>query len=180
MQIKTLRLAGLQLITPRVYEDERGYFYESYRAASDCESGPFVQDNLSFSRRHTIRGLHFQSAPGQAKLISCLQGEIWDVAVDIRPDSPTFMQWEAIYLNDQMHQQLYIPVGFAHGFCVLSWEALVHYKVSSFYRSETEQSIRWNDPDLQIAWPTSAPILSPRDQMSPYWKEIQDVVDHRM
>ncbi|MBU6384161.1 MAG: dTDP-4-dehydrorhamnose 3,5-epimerase [Verrucomicrobia bacterium] len=179
--MQTLRLPGLQLITPRVYEDERGYFYESYRALSHAGMPPFVQDNLSFSRQHTIRGLHFQSAPGQAKLISCLKGEIWDVAVDLRADSPTFMQWEAVHLNDQTHQQLYIPVGFAHGFCVLSQEALVHYKVSSFYHPETEKSIRWNDPDLNVAWPTKTPILSPRDQISPYWKEMnQDVVDHRM
>lgn len=174
-----LRLAGLKLIIPKVFSDERGYFFETYRKDSYLGLELFVQDNLSFSHQNTIRGLHFQSSPGQAKLVSCLEGEIWDVAVDIRPDSPTFMQWEAALLNDQNHHQLYLPVGFAHGFCVLSPRALVHYKVSSPYNPETEKTIRWNDPDLGIAWPVNEPILSPRDRISPYFKEVQDVVDHR-
>lgn len=173
MQIKSLRLAGLKLIIPQVFFDERGYFYETYQSKRYQEIGSFVQDNLSFSCQNAVRGLHFQSSPGQAKLISCLQGEIWDVAVDIRESSPTYLQWEAVTLSDQNHHQFYIPVGFAHGFCVLSKEALVHYKVSTLYNPETEKSIRWDDPDLKVAWPIKEPVLSPRDRVSPYFKEVQ-------
>ena len=172
-----MKLVGLQLITPRLFHDERGYFFESCRQ-SDF-GFPLVQDNVSFSRRGTIRGLHFQSDPGQAKLVSCLQGTIWDVAVDIRPDSPTFMQWEAVELDGQSHKQLFIPVGFAHGFCVLSDTAQVYYKVSSPYNPTTERSIRWNDPELNILWPVQHPILSLKDQTSPFFSEVRHVVDHR-
>jgi dTDP-4-dehydrorhamnose 3,5-epimerase len=120
----------------------------------------------------TIRGLHYQSHPGQAKLVSCIQGKIWDVAVDIRIDSPTFGQWEAVVLDDQDRHQLFIPVGFAHGFCVLSQEALVQYKVSSIYDAKAERSIRWNDPVIGIDWPVQNPILSERDATSPFFKEV--------
>lgn len=182
MQITELSLAGLKLITPRLFCDERGFFFESYRQPYFIEQGiepTFVQDNVSFSVKGTLRGLHFQSEPGQDKLILCVQGRIWDVAVDIRPDSPTFMRWEAVELDDQKHQQLFIPKGFAHGFCVLSETARVHYKVSAPYNPKTECSIRWNDPDLQIAWPVKQPILAPRDQTSPFFQEMRHVVDHR-
>lgn len=181
MEWTDLRLAGLKLITPRLFQDERGFFFESYRAESYLAHGvgPFVQDNASFSRKGTIRALHFQSHPGQAKLVSCVQGEIWDVAVDLRRESPTFMEWEAVLLDDQSHQQLFIPNGFAHGFCVLSEAARVHYKVSAPYDPKTECSIRWNDPDLKISWPIQDPILSPRDQLSPFFKEMQNVLDYR-
>ncbi len=182
MQVTEFKLPGLKLIRPRIFADERGFFFESYRQTSYAEQRidvPFVQDNISFSRKGTIRALHFQSAPGQAKLVSCTQGTIWDVAVDIRPDSPTFMQWAAVELDDQTHQQLFIPIGFAHGFCVLSETARVQYKVSAPYNPETECSIRWNDPDLKIDWPVQNPVLSPRDQMSPFFKEISHVVDYR-
>lgn len=175
MQLVDLKLAGLKLISPCVFQDERGFFYENYRQALYLQHGigPFVQDNVSFSRQGTIRALHFQSEPGQAKLVTCVQGEIWDVAVDLRQDSPTFMQWEAVLLNDQNHQQFYIPKGFAHGFCVLTPTARVHYKVSTPYDPKTECSIRWNDPDLHISWPIKDPILSPRDQTSPFFKEMK-------
>jgi len=182
MQTIDLRLAGLKLIIPRLFQDERGFFFESYRQSHFLEQGIdvlFVQDNTSLSQEKTIRALHFQSHPGQEKLVTCVQGKIWDVAVDIRPESPTFMQWEAVELDDQSHQQLFIPKGFAHGFCVLSPVARVHYKVSSPYDSKTEVSIRWNDPEFNIAWPVKDPILSPRDQVSPFFKEIKHVVDHR-
>lgn len=172
-----MKLTGLKLISPRLFQDERGYFFESYRQF-DFDL-PFVQDNLSFSRQGTIRALHFQSHPGQAKLVSCIQGTIWDVAVDIRPESPTFMQWEAVELDDQSHKQLFIPKGFAHGFCVLSETARVYYKVSSPYDPKTEISIRWNDPSFNISWPVQNPILSPRDQTSPLFSEMRHVVDHR-
>ncbi len=181
MQIKKAKLAGLQLIIPDIYRDERGFFFESYREELYVKAGigRFVQDNISYSKQNTLRGLHFQSDPGQAKLVSCLQGKIWDVAVDVRPHSPTFLQWEAFILEDQTQMQLYIPVGFAHGFCTLSSDARVAYKVSSPYNPKTERSIRWNDPELAISWPIQHPLLSPRDQMSPYFQELRDVVDHR-
>jgi dTDP-4-dehydrorhamnose 3,5-epimerase len=182
MQVFDLKLAGLKLIVPRVFLDERGFFFESYRQDLYMGHGidvPFIQDNTSLSQKGTIRALHFQTEPGQAKLVSCSQGKIWDVAVDIRPDSPTFMQWEAVELDDQTQRQLYIPKGFAHGFCVLSETAKVHYKVSSYYNPKTECSIRWNDPDFNIDWPVRNPILSPRDQQSPFFKEVRYVVDSR-
>ena len=160
-----MRLSGLALISPKVFPDERGYFFESYRA----HLGTFPQDNVAFSKKNVLRGLHYSS---QAKLVSCLQGMIWDVAVDIRPDSPTFGEWEAVVLDDVSHQQFFIPVGFAHGYCVLSDTALVHYKVSALFDPKTEMSIRWNDPDLAIVWPIENPILSLRDKHSPFWKEI--------
>ena len=163
-----MRLSGLNLIVPKVFPDARGYFFESYRE----HLGTFPQDNISFSKKNVLRALHYQSVPGQAKLVSCLQGKIWDVAVDIRPDSPTFGQWEATFLDDISHHQFFIPVGFAHGYCVLSDTALVHYKVSALFDPETEMSIRWNDPDLAIAWPIQHPILSLRDQQSPFWREV--------
>lgn len=141
---------------------------------------PFVQDNISFSQKGTIRGLHFQVDPGQAKLVSCIQGKIWDVAVDIRPESPTFGMWEALELDGETQEQFFIPIGFAHGFCVLSETALVQYKVSAPYDATTERSIRWSDPILQIPWPVPNPILSPRDQTSPLLNEVfREVVDSR-
>ncbi len=181
MQITDLKLPGLKLISPRVFNDERGFFFESYRQSTYTSHGLplFVQDNVSFSQKGTVRALHFQSGAGQDKLISCSQGTIWDVAVDIRPGSPSFMQWEAVELDDKAHQQFFIPKGFAHGFCVLSDRARVHYKVSTFYDPATEITIRWNDPELKVAWPIENPILSPRDQTSPFFKEIRHVVDHR-
>lgn len=181
MQWIDLRLGGLKLIIPRLFQDERGFFFESYRQElyQAHGVGPFVQDNTSFSRKGTLRGLHFQSDPGQAKLVSCVQGQIWDVAVDLRKNSPTFMEWEAVMLDDQTHKQLYIPIGFAHGFCVLSDTARVQYKVSAPYDPKTECSIRWNDPELKISWPIHDPLLSPRDQLSPFFKEVADVLDYR-
>lgn len=180
MQVIDLKLPGLKLIVPRIFQDDRGFFFESYRQSLYAEKGlavHFVQDNTSFSLQNTVRGLHFQSHPGQDKLVSCSQGKIWDVTVDIRPESPTFMQWEAVELDDQRHQQLFVPKGFAHGFCVLSQIARVHYKVSSNYDPKTECSIRWNDPDLNIPWPIKDPLLSPRDETSPFFKEINHVMD---
>lgn len=182
MQVIDLKLAGLKVIVPRIFRDERGFFFESYRQEHYAACGindTFVQDNDSFSLQGTIRALHFQSDPGQAKLVTCIEGKIWDVAVDIRPHSPTFMQWEAVELDDQTHKHIYIPIGFAHGFCVLSPKARVRYKVSSFYNPQTEMSIRWNDPDFKIAWPIEKPLLSARDQISPFFKEMRHVVDHR-
>ncbi len=175
MQVMDLSLSGLKLVVPKVFRDARGFFFESFQQSIYQNQGigvPFVQDNASFSKRGTIRALHYQSSPGQAKLISCVQGKIWDVAVDIRPESSTFGKWLAVELDDEAHHQLFIPAGFAHGYCVLSETALVHYKVSTVYNPKTECSIRWNDPDLKISWPCENPILSDRDQTSPFFKDI--------
>lgn len=175
MLVKPLRLCGLKIITPQIFRDERGFFLETFRKplyASEGIDVPFVQDNLVFSQKNVIRGLHFQKSPGQAKLVSCIHGKIWDVAVDIRPDSPTFGQWEAVVLDSHSHEQFFVPIGFAHGYCVLSETALVSYKVSSIYDSKQEKSIRWDDPDLGILWPVTSPLLSSRDQTSPFLREI--------
>jgi len=172
--IETLRLEGLKFVTLSAYEDERGFFKESYRRplyekmGISCE---FVQDNHSFSKKGTIRGMHFQSEPGQAKLISVLHGTIYDVVVDIRPHSPTFGEWIGIRLEAEKHQQLFIPIGFAHGFCTLSEEAHVAYKVSSVYDPTTEKGFRFNDPELAIQWPIKDPIVSERDRSSPFFRE---------
>jgi dTDP-4-dehydrorhamnose 3,5-epimerase len=177
MEIINLSLPGLKLIRLNVLDDERGFFKECYRKPRyndygiECE---FVQDNLSFSKKGVIRGMHYQSEPGQAKLVSALQGEIFDVAVDIRPDSPYFGKWEGVYLNADKHEQLFIPIGFAHGFCVVSDKgAYVHYKVSTVYTPSTEKTFRFDDPHINIEWPTQRPpVISTRDQTSPYFKEI--------
>lgn len=168
-----LPLEGIKLVVPKIFADDRGFFFESYNKNVYEQLGittSFVQDNTSFSKYGTIRALHF--SPGQAKLIRCVQGEIWDVAVDIRKTSETFGKWWAEKLDDKSHHQLFIPDGFAHGYCVLSDTALVHYKVSTFYNPKTEYSIRWNDPTIGIEWPIINPTLSPRDQTSPFFKEI--------
>ena len=160
---------------PSLFEDERGFFFESYQEKRYRENGidlPFIQDNIAFSKKGTLRGLHFQSSPGQAKLVSCLEGEIWDVAVDLRLTSPTFGKWEACFLNAKKQEQFFIPVGFAHGYLVLSETAKVHYKVSTLYDPATEKSVRWNDPDLAISWGIERPILSEKDQKSPFFKEL--------
>ncbi len=167
MHVQTLRLKDLLLIQPRVFADERGFFFESYQRALFASAGvnvEFVQDNVSFSKKNVIRGLHYQETPGQAKLVSVMQGRIWDVAVDIRPSSLTFGQWEAVELNDENHHQLFLPVGFAHGFCVLSEEAHVQYKVSALYDPATERTISWNDPAIGVRWPIHHPIISLRDR----------------
>ncbi len=176
MESAILRLDGLQLIKPRLFSDERGYFLESYRHPAYKKFGipDFVQENISFSKKNVIRALHFQKEPGQAKLVQVLRGKILDVAVDLRPDSATFREWEAVELDDELRWQFFVPVGFAHGFCVLSEDALVQYKVSSFYDLNTECSIRWNDPDLRIPWPVEVPILSERDQNSPFLRDYLD------
>jgi dTDP-4-dehydrorhamnose 3,5-epimerase len=175
MQRLETRLPGLVLLAPDVRGDERGFFLETFRADAYREMGidvDFVQDNHSRSVRGTLRGLHFQTAPGQAKLVRCARGAIFDVVVDIRRDSPTFGEHEAFDLDDRSHHQLFVPVGFAHGFCVTSNEADVTYKVSSYYDAATEAGIAWDDPALGIAWPTEAPIISDRDRTTPTLAEF--------
>lgn len=169
MEIIDLPLAGAKLIRPRVFRDPRGFFFESYsqeRYAARGIADTWVQDNHSLSRLGTLRGLHYQSRPGQAKLVRVTRGRIFDVLVDIRRGSPTFGKWHGVEIDAEEHSQVYIPIGFAHGFGVLSEVAEVQYKVSSPYDAEHECAIRWNDPDIGVAWPIASPILSERDQAS--------------
>jgi dTDP-4-dehydrorhamnose 3,5-epimerase len=171
------RLDGLVLIEPDVHGDDRGFLLETFRDEVWRDLGidirP-VQENHSRSAQNTLRGLHFQTSPGQAKLVRCLRGRIWDVAVDLRRDSPTFGQWEGHELDDEVHRQFLVPMGFAHGFCVLSDVADVAYKLSSLYDPETEAGIVWDDPDVGVEWPISEPLLSERDKTASRLSEIAD------
>ncbi len=168
MQVETTDLPGVLILKPRVFEDARGFFLESYNRETLRSHGIetlFVQDNHSSSTRGTLRGLHFQLPPAdQVKLVRVVRGAAWDVAVDIRVGSPTFGRWVGVELSATNFRQLYIPAGFAHGFCVLSEEAEVLYKVSHVYSPAHERGIIWNDPALQIAWPVAEPLLSDRDR----------------
>lgn len=182
MEVIDLKLKGLKLIKPKVFQDERGFFLETYQEEAYQQLGipcSFVQDNHSFSQYGCIRGMHFQSLPGQAKLVRVAEGEIFDVAVDIRPDSPTFGQWESVVLDGKSHHQLFIPVGFAHGFCVMSPKVHVLYRVSHPYIPASEKGFRWDDPNVKIDWPIKNPILSERDQKAPFFEEILEIVEMR-
>jgi dTDP-4-dehydrorhamnose 3,5-epimerase len=174
------RIEGLLLLEPRVFGDHRGFFAETFRADAWREAGvdvDFVQDNHSRSRRGTLRGMHFQLSPGQAKLIRCARGSILDVVVDLRRDSPTFGRWEAFELDDASMRQLFVPVGFAHGFCVTSEVADVAYKCSSYYDPATESGIAYDDPDVGIAWPAGLdPIVSERDADAPRLADVADTL----
>lgn len=175
MEVIDLFLQGLKLIKPKVYKDHRGFFLEAFQQSEYENKGishSFVQDNHSYSQRGCVRGMHFQAYPGQAKLIRVAVGQIFDVAVDIRPNSPTYGKWEAVVLDDESHHQLFIPVGFAHGFCVLSQEAHVLYKVSHPYDPKFEKGFRWDDPRVNIQWPVDNPIISERDQSAPFLHEV--------
>jgi dTDP-4-dehydrorhamnose 3,5-epimerase len=166
---------GLVLIEPQVFGDERGFFVETFSRDAWRELGvdaDFVQHNHSRSVAGTLRGLHFQTSPGQAKLLRCPRGRIFDVAVDLRRGSPTYGGWKGYVLDDENHRQLYVPVGFAHGFCVLSEVADVAYLVSSLYDPETEAGIRWDDPEVGVEWPVAEPLLSARDQKAPTLAEV--------
>jgi dTDP-4-dehydrorhamnose 3,5-epimerase len=155
------RIEGPVLLAPTVYADDRGFF-------------DFVQDNHSRSRRGTLRGMHFQTTPGQAKLVRCARGRIVDVVLDLRGASPTFGQWEAVPLDDEGMRQVFVPVGFAHGFCVLSEEADVVYKCSSYFDPATEASVAYDDPDVGIEWPDLELIVSERDRTAPRLADIAD------
>ena len=162
-----LSIPDVMRIEPDVYPDERGWFKESYRHDEFVAQGvgPFVQDNISFSTQNVLRGLHFQLPPeAQGKLVQCLAGKIWDVAVDIRKDSPDYGKWVAETLSEENHCMLWLPPGFAHGFIVLSKTALVLYKVTAPYAPELDRGIRWDDPDLAIRWPISSPLVSDKDR----------------
>jgi len=166
MNTKETKLAGVLVLEPDVFSDERGYFLETWnrtRYESVGIPGTFVQDNISFSKKGILRGLHFQYPQPQGKLVQVLSGQVVDVAVDVRVGSPTFGQWISEELSGENHKQMYVPPGFAHGYCVTSEAAVFSYKCTDFYSPATERGIIFNDPDLKIDWPVSEPILSPRD-----------------
>jgi dTDP-4-dehydrorhamnose 3,5-epimerase len=170
-------IPDIALVEPEVHGDERGFMVETFRAEAWREVGvdaEFVQENHSRSRAGILRGIHFQTDPGQAKLVRCARGRIWDVVVDLRRDSPTYMRWEGHELDDESHRQLFVPLGFGHGFCVLSDTADVTYKLSSYYDPATEAGIAWDDPDVGIEWPLSDPVLSERDLSAPRLAEVVD------
>ncbi|HEY8808811.1 MAG TPA: dTDP-4-dehydrorhamnose 3,5-epimerase [Solirubrobacterales bacterium] len=171
------KLDGVVLLEPEVHGDARGFMVETYRRDGWAELGidvEFVQHNHSRSSRGTLRGLHFQTEPGQAKLVRCPRGKIFDVAVDLRPDSPSYGQWEGHELNDETHRQLFVPVGFGHGFAVLSDIADVTYLLSSIYDPATEAGIAWDDPDVGVEWPVAKPLLSERDRQASRLCEVVD------
>ncbi|HEX6229277.1 MAG TPA: dTDP-4-dehydrorhamnose 3,5-epimerase [Solirubrobacterales bacterium] len=169
------KLEGVVLIEPEVHGDVRGFIVETFRRDAWAELGvdvEFVQHNHSRSSRGTLRGLHFQTEPGQAKLVRCPRGEIFDVAVDLRRGSPTYGRWEGHVLDDESHRQLFVPVGFGHGFAVLSEVADVAYQLSSLYDPATESGIAWDDPEVGVVWPVSEPLLSERDKAAPRLAEV--------
>jgi len=175
MNFITTAIPGVLLIEPDVYGDERGFFMETWRAPRYAEHGipaQFLQDNLSLSRQGVLRGLHCQHPDSQGKLVSVLQGEVFDVAVDIRRGSPTFGQWVGTTLSGEHKNQMYVPPGFAHGFCVTSDTALFMYKCTRLYNPAAEFSIAWNDPDIGIQWPMDSPQLADKDQQAPVLKDL--------
>jgi dTDP-4-dehydrorhamnose 3,5-epimerase len=168
-------LEGVVLLEPQVHGDERGFMVETYRRDEWGRLGvdaEFVQQNHSRSSRGTLRGLHFQTDPGQAKLVRCARGAILDVAVDLRRGSPTFGRWEGHRLDDERHRQLFVPVGFGHGFAVLSEVADVTYLLSSIYDPATEAGIVWDDPEVGVEWGVEEPLLSERDKAAPRLSEV--------
>lgn len=175
MKIIETNIPDVLLLKPEVYRDERGFFLETYREEHLEAQGisiHFVQDNLSKSQKNTVRGLHYQIRQQQDKLIMVMQGKILDVAVDLRQDSSTFGEYTAIELSAENKHQMFIPKGFAHGFAVLSDEALVYYKCSAYYDPEGERGLYWDDPKLDIDWKVDNPIVSEKDQNQPLFNEI--------
>jgi dTDP-4-dehydrorhamnose 3,5-epimerase len=175
MRITTCDIPGLLVIEPKVFGDARGFFMELWNQKNFREAGldwNFVQDNVSFSRRGTVRGLHFQNPSAQGKLVFVLQGEVFDVAVDIRRSSPTFGRWHGLSLSSENKRQFFIPPGFAHGFAVLSETALFAYKCTEFYTPQHELAVAWNDPDIGIRWPLDRPQLSEKDGRAPRLKDM--------
>lgn len=176
MIVTPTALDGVLMIEPRVFTDSRGYFMETfqterYRSTAGITEH-FVQDNLSFSTRGTLRGLHLQHPHDQSKLVQVVAGEIFDVAVDVRPDSSTFGEWVGVVLSGENHRQLFIPQGFAHGFCVTGKSARVLYKTTDYYAPSDEIGILWSDPDLAIDWPVKRPLLSEKDSAYPILRAV--------
>jgi dTDP-4-dehydrorhamnose 3,5-epimerase len=180
MDVEETNIPGVLIFKPKVFGDSRGWFMESWQSERYAELGipqHFSQDNQAFSERGVLRGLHFQNPYGQGKLVQVIQGEVFDVAVDVRRDSPWFGQWVGVHLTGENHQQLYIPVGFAHGYLVLSENAIFSYKCSDYYHPESQFSIRWSDPKIAIDWPFGLnPLLAEKDRDAPLLSEI--AVEH--
>jgi len=180
MKVLPTKLDGVHIIEPQVFSDARGFFMETYHQRRYAETGincNFIQDNLSRSVRGTLRGLHYQLEYAQAKLIQVIKGVVFDVVVDIRRGSPSFGHWVGVNLSEENKRQLFVPEGFAHGFCVLSETADVVYKCSDFYVPEDEGGILWSDPDLAIDWPISEPLISAKDSRLP---RLADVPPERL
>ena len=175
MNILRTDLDGVLVLEPKVFSDDRGFFLETYHRIKYRGLGitvEFVQDNLSFSHKGTLRGLHYQHPHGQAKLVQVLEGHVFDVAVDVRKESKNFGRWVGVHLSSENKRQVYIPDGFAHGFCVLSETALFLYKCSDLYAPECERGVLWSDPDIGIEWPIKEPILSEKDAVYPRLRDI--------
>jgi dTDP-4-dehydrorhamnose 3,5-epimerase len=175
MKVNRTENLDLVILEPRVFADNRGHFLELFQAERYLEHGVpgrFVQDNLSYSTKGVVRGLHYQLGRPQGKLVGVIQGVVFDVAVDIRTGSPTFGRYTGIVLSSENYPQVYIPEGFAHGFCVLSESAIVLYKCTDYYVPREERGIRWNDPSLNIAWPVRTPVLSEKDAAYPLLKDM--------
>lgn len=166
------KLGGVLLMEPTIFPDSRGFFMETYNTMDLQEIGirdVFVQDNQSRSVKGVLRGLHFQKQPHPtSKLVRCIRGQMFDVVVDIRKKSPTFKKWESFTLSENNKRLLYVPIGFAHGFCVLSGEAEMAYKVSEYFYKECDAGVRWNDPDVDVKWPVTNPIVSEKDANLPF------------
>lgn len=176
IEVEKTKLEGVKVITPTLYSDDRGFFMETFSVGDAAASGLpeiYVQDNHSYSRHGVLRGLHYQYPQWQDKLVRVVSGEIFDVAVDIRPDSPTRGQWVAVLLSADNRKQMFIPGGFAHGFCVTSDAADVLYKVTSPFAPDQDHCILWNDPDIAIDWPVTNPIVSVKDAGGMRFKEIE-------
>ena len=175
---KKLNIPDVILVEPQIFPDERGFFIEIFKESIFKENGintKFVQDNYSHSIKGTLRGLHYQKNPSaQAKLVTALKGEIFDVAVDIRKGSPTYGKWVGEILSEKNHKLLYVPQGFAHGFCVLSEEADVTYKANNEYSPETDRGLLWNDPKVGVKWPIEKPITSKKDEQQPLLENIDN------
>lgn len=180
MNVIETKLPGVLIVEPKVFGDARGFFFETWqqnRYEAAGITGTFVQDNISFSARGVLRGLHYQNPHAQGKLVSVMQGEVFDVAVDIRVGSSTFGQWVGVFLSGENHRQLWVPPGFAHGFCVLSNTAYVIYKCTDVYSPQAEGGIIWNDPDIGIDWPLSDVQLSEKDKV---YIRLRDIPRERL
>lgn len=177
-QFTRLKIHDVVLVEAKTFHDDRGFFMEAYKYSEFAANGipeRFVQDNYSYSKRHALRGLHYQKSPkAQGKLVAVFSGRIFDVAVDIRQGSPTYGRWVSVELSDEHHNMAYVPAGFAHGFCVLSPEANVVYKTTEEFSPDLERGIVWNDRDLAIEWPIGSPILSPKDAALPTLREADN------
>lgn len=176
MEIERTGIDGVIIVKPQVHGDARGFFVETWQQERYAAVGidlPFVQDNHSRSARGILRGMHFQRKHPQGKLVYVSLGTIFDVVVDIRPQSPTFGQWIGVTLDAAQQHQLWVPPGMAHGFLALSDAVHLHYKCTDFYRPEDEGSLRWDDPDIAIAWPCADPVLSGKDAAAPLWREVK-------